>query len=396
MAQQKFFLYDLFQAYYDARRNKRGSINALVFEIDYESKLFELFREIKDRKYEISKSICFICFEPVMREIFAADFRDRVVHHLVYNYISPVFERRFIHDAYSCRKGKGSSFGIARVGHFIRSCSRNYSRDCYILKLDIKGYFMSMDQSLLYQKIKAVLGRCRPQLDFDVDLVLYLIKKVVFHDPTKNCIMKGKKSDWNGLPASKSLFCAQKNKGFPIGNLTSQLFGNIYMDGFDHFVKGRLGIKYYGRYVDDFVLVDRDKEYLKSVIPVLKDYLGKRLFLQIHPNKIYLQHYSKGVNFLGIVIKPYRIYIGKRTKGNFYRAIQYWNNFLEGKRRLCKEDLKGFLSSINSYLGHIKNFNTYKLRKKMLRKHLCAYFWNYVCVSGGYRKIVPKMRRIDI
>jgi len=154
-------LIDLFRAYYDARRNKRSTVNVLAFEIDYERKLFGLYQEIKSGKYKISPSICFISFKPVQREIFAADFRDRIIHHLIYNYISPIFERLFINDSYSCRLGKGTSYGIKRLDHFIRSCSRNYFQDCYILKLDIKGYFMAMDRSILYQKVEKALSRFR-------------------------------------------------------------------------------------------------------------------------------------------------------------------------------------------------------------------------------------------
>lgn len=246
-------LKDLFRAYYDARKNKRSTINALVFEIDYEKKLFELYEEIKNRKYELSRSICFISFEPVQREVFAADFRDRIVHHLIYNYINPYFERLFINDSYSCRVGKGTSYGIKRMNHFIRSCSKNYTKDCYILKMDIKGYFMAMDRNIVYKKIESTLNHFRAKVNFDIDLALYLIRKVVFHDSTRNCVIRGTKDDWAGLPKSKSLFFAGKDKGFPIGNLTSQLFGNIYLDDFDHFVKHKLGFRHYGRYVDDFL-----------------------------------------------------------------------------------------------------------------------------------------------
>lgn len=404
----KKLLYDLFQAYYDARRNKRSTINALEFELYYEKRLFELYEEITDRRYEISRSICFVSFGSVQREIFAGDFRDRIVHHLIYNYISPIFERLFINDSYSCRTGKGTSYGIKRLAHFIRSCSRNYTQDCFILKLDIKGYFMAMERSILYEKVEKTLhpvrykepsngvNRFRETADFDVDLVLYLIRKVIFHDPTKHCIIKGAKEDWIGLPESKSLFFAKKNKGFPIGNLTSQLFGNIYLNDFDHFIKCRLRCKYYGRYVDDFVIVHPDKEYLKSTVPILREYLQTHLLLEIHPNKIYFQHYSKGVNFLGVVIKPHRIYIRNRTKGNFYKKIQYWNNFLMQKQgKLSEEDLKKrFLSSMNSYLGIMKHHNTYKLRKKMLVQNLSAYFWNHVYISSNYSKLVLKIQKV--
>lgn len=391
MASEKFLL-DLFQAYYDTRKNKRSTINALAFEIDYETKLFELYEEIKNGKYKISPSICFISFKPVQREIFAADFRDRIIHHLIYNYISPLFERLFINDSYSCRVGKGTSYGIKRLDHFIRSCSRNYTRDCYILKLDIKGYFMSIDRSILYQKIEPVLRRFQNTTDFDVDLISRLIHRVIFNDSTKHCRLKGKKEDWKELPRSKSLFYAGKNKGMPIGNLTSQLFGNVYLNDFDHFIKHKLGCKYYGRYVDDLVITHQNKEYLKSIIPLLREYLRDELFLEIHSKKIYLQHFSKGVRFLGVVIKPYRIYIGNQTKGNFYKKIQYWNNILKEEYKLIVESLKQFLASMNSYLGMMKHYNTYKLRKKMLTQNLSAYFWNYIHISNDYSKLVSKIR----
>ena len=391
-------LYDLFQAYYDARKNKRSTANALKFEMYYEKNLFELYEEIKNEKYEISRSICFISFNPVQREIFAGDFRDRVVHHLIYNYVSPFFERLFINDSYSCRVGKGTSYGIKRLDYFIRSCSRNYSQDCYILKLDIKGYFMSIDHSILYQKVEKTAQRFADVINFDVDLILRLIHKIIFHDYTKNCVVKGKREDWIGLPKSKSLFYTKENKGLPIGNLTSQLFGNVYLNDFDNFTKHTLGIKYYGRYVDDFVIVHSDKEYLKSIIPVMREYLRVHLSIEIHPKKIYLQHFSKGVDFLGTAIKPYRIYIRNRTKGSFYKKIQYWNNFLMEKRRsqskFTKEDTNQFLSSINSYLGIMANYNTYKIRKKILRQNLSAYFWNNFYISNHYSKLVPKIRKV--
>lgn len=387
--ESKKLLYDLFQAYYDARRNKRSTINALEFELYYERKLFELYEEIKNRKYEISRSICFISFGLVQREIFAGDFRDRIVHHLIYNYISPIFERLFINDSYSCRTGKGTSYGIKRLAHFIRSCSRNYTQDCFVLKLDIKGYFMAMERSILYERVEKTLNCFREAVDFDVDLVLYLIRKVIFHDPTKHCIIKGTKEDWIGLPKSKSLFFAEENRGLPIGNLTSQLFGNIYLNDFDHFIKCKLRCRYYGRYVDDFVIVHRDLEYLKSIIPILKEYLQAHLLLEIHSKKIYLQHYSKGVDFLGVVIKPQRTYIRNRTKGNFYKKIQYWNNLLMQKQgKLSEEDLKRFLCSMNSYLGIMKHYQTYTIRKQMIKNRLSAGWRNLVLVKGGYEKFV--------
>ena len=386
-------LLDLFRAYFDTRKNKRKTANALAFEADYENKLFKLYEEIINRKYKIGQSICFMVDKPIKREIFAADFRDRIVHHLIFNYINPIFEKHFIKDSYSCRIGKGTSEGIRRVGHFIRSCSENYQKDCFILKLDIQGYFMAMDRSILYKKIESKL-RTVKNADFDIELILYLIYTVIFNDPTKNCHIKGKRSDWNGLPKSKSLFFSKQGRGFPIGNLTSQLFGNIYLDELDHLVREKFGIKRYGRYVDDMVFVHRDKEFLKSVVSKIKDYLKIELGLTLHPQKIYLQYYKKGVYFLGVFIKPYRIYIGKKTKQNFYSKIRIWNEVEKTEGIVSNEKLVKFIACANSYLGIMGHYKTYRLRKNIVMKNLLGWWWNYVYLTRTISKF--GLRRKDL
>lgn len=367
---------DLFQAYFDARKNKRNTINALAFEKHYEANLFALCDEITEFSYKPKPSICFVVDKPVKREIFAADFRDRVIHHFIYNYISPVFEKVFINDCYSCRIGKGTHYGIKRIDHFIRSCSQNYSKDCYILKLDIKGYFMSINKNLLFKLVKEELLKQKFKIDFDLTLILYLIKETIFNDPREKCIIKGKKNDWGGLPQTKSLFFAKNNCGLPIGNLTSQLFGNIYLNKFDHWVKQNLQIKYYGRYVDDFVLVHENKDYLQSCIQQIDSYLKESVALTLHPDKIYFQHYSKGLKYIGAVIMPHRIYIANRTKGNFHIAVNK-QNLIARSHKPSLEEQAAFLSSLNSYLGILKHFKTYKIRKKMAFKNLSGWWLNY-------------------
>jgi hypothetical protein len=379
-------LLDLFRAYFDTRKNKRNTANALAFEADYENKLFKLYEEIISRKYKIGQSICFIVDKPVKREIFAADFRDRIVHHLIFNYINPIFEKHFIKDSYSCRIGKGTSEGIRQADHFIRSCSENYQKECFILKLDIQGYFMAMDRNILYKKIESKL-RTVKNADFDVGLILYLIHLVIFNDPTKNCHVKGKRADWVGLPKSKSLFFSRQGRGFPIGNLTSQLFGNIYLDELDHFVHEKLEIKHYGRYVDDMVFVHPDKEFLKSIISKVRDYLKIELGLTLHPKKVYLQCYKNGVYFLGVFIKPHRIYIGKKTKQNFYFKIKTWNEIIDKlKWEINNEKSEKFISCANSYLGIMKHYKTYCLRKSIIAKNLSPWWWNYVYLTRTISK----------
>jgi len=239
-------LEDLFIAYYGARKHKRSSINQLRFELDYESNLIKLRDDLLSGKYEISKSICFIIFDPIQREIMAADFRDRVVHHLVFNYINPILEKQFITDSYSCRKGKGTHYGVNRMKHFLKECSKNYTSDCYILKLDIKGYFMSINKNILWEKLNLMLSKELPNANLPVspELLMKWLKQIVFHNSTDDCIFKSKKSAWNNLPPDKSLFNSKQDCGLPIGNLTSQLFSNVYLHNLDVFVKNELNFQY--------------------------------------------------------------------------------------------------------------------------------------------------------
>ena len=150
--QPKIELEELFHAYFGCRKNKRNTANALAFEIDYEQNLLQLCKEINNGTYKIGRSIAFIVDKPVTREIFVADFRDRVVHHLVIGKLNNLFEKQFIHDSYSCRIGKGTHFGIQRIDKFIRQCSENYTKDCYILKLNLQGFFMSINKNILFEK----------------------------------------------------------------------------------------------------------------------------------------------------------------------------------------------------------------------------------------------------
>lgn len=381
----------LFEAYLSCRKTKRYTQNALKFEVDYEANLFDLKEEIENGIYYPGRSIAFIVTKPVKREIFAADFRDRVVHHWLINKLNPLFENLFIQDSYACRVGKGTHYGVKRADAFIKACSENYTKDCYILKLDIQGFFMHINRNLLLTMLEKFIHQYYTQPD--KALVLEITQKIIFNQPTQNCIIKGNKKDWDGLPKNKSLFHSPPNCGLPIGNLTSQVFANFYMHHFDAFIKKELGLKYYGRYVDDFVIVHPEKDYLKSLIPQLSDFLFSNLQLTLHPKKIYLQHYSKGVKFLGTVIMPNRIYIANRTKGNFYNAIEKQNQIVRD-RKPTKEDKAAFLSSMNSYLGIMKHYKSYKLRKRMIFKKLSAYWFNHVYLSGGIAKFVLKVRPV--
>lgn len=231
----KLLRIDLYTAYYDCRRHKRGTCNALQFELNLEQEVERLYNEIVLGNCNIGRSTAFIVYEPVQREIFAANFRDRVVHHYLINKLEPIFERVFIYDSYSCRKGKGTHFGIKRVSKFIRSCSQNYTKDCYILKVDIQSFFMNIDKAMLNRKLAQLIEK--HYQGFDKSLILDLVNNLVRYNPVPNCVIKGSRKDWEGLPDSKSLFRTQGEVGIPIGNLTSQIFANFYLNDFDQYVK---------------------------------------------------------------------------------------------------------------------------------------------------------------
>lgn len=388
---QQIALSELFEAYFNCRHNKRYTMNAQRFEIDYEQNLIALCDKINRGSYQPGKSIAFIIDRPVKREIFAADFRDRVVHHLIINKLNPLFEKAFIHDSYACRIGRGTHFGIKRMDGFIRKCSQNYTQDCYVLKLDIQAFFMHIDKNILFTRLSDFI-KAR-YLHPDQELLLSLCQKIIFNEPTKKCIIKGKRSNWDGLPRDKSLFYARPDCGLPIGNLTSQIFANFYMNTFDHFVKHDLGVRFYGRYVDDMGLVHERKTDLEALLPKMASFLQDELKLTLHPKKIVLEHYSKGVEFLGAVILPHRIKIANHAKGNFYKAIEKQNQVCKDNRPK-KEEKSRFLCVINTYLGLMQHYNTYRLRKKILLAKLSAWWWNGHYSSGGYAKLVAKQKTV--
>ena len=387
---------DLFRAYYEARKNKRNTINQLKFELNFEREIFKLSTEIETRAYKPLREIAFIVNKPVKREIFAADFRDRVVHHLLFGYISPIIEKYLIYDCYSCRKGKGTSSGIQRAGKFLRSCSENYRKDCYIMQMDISGYFMSINRELLYNKVNgmlrteyqklALLGKVIP---FDAVMVDFLLQKTIFRNPAENCMIKGSRSCWDGLPANKSLFYASEGCGLPIGNLSSQLFGNVFLNDFDHWMKQNMSFSHYGRYVDDFFVIHPDKPYLLKVLPKIADYLKMNEKLTLHPNKTKIKHYKSGFLFLGAVIKPYRLYIANRVNGNFYQALEKQNKIIRNHKP-TDEEKSQFISSMNSYLGIMKRYKTYKIRKQMIKNRLHSEWDKWAISKKDYGKFVLK------
>ena len=387
---------DVFKAYFDARKNKRNTKAQLAFEINAEHNIMELYRELLERTYEPGTSMCFITHRPVIREVFASQFRDRVVHHLLYNYIAPIFEKGFIYDSYSCRKGRGTLFGIKRLDHHIRSCTNNYTQPAYVLKLDVQGYFMNIDKHLLYDIVNKTMKKHweKHGVDHRVparndEFIDFLIRSVIFKDPTRDCVIRGSGKEWKLLPVSKSLLL-KKNKdiGLPIGDLTSQLFSNIYLGELDNYVKRVLKEKHYGRYVDDFYIVHPSKQHLKEQIPKIEEFLVETLHLHLHPKKVYLQPYQHGVAFLGAFVKPHRIYVVPRCLKLMRRSIR----LLDEKMALDEMPLPwvyDIRATLNSYCGYFSFFRAYLILQRVFRNSLV---FNHFYFSSGYGKSIPYKR----
>lgn len=374
-------LQEVFEAYYDCRRNKRSTEETIKFELNFESNCIGLWNDINDRQYRPSKSIAFIVTKPKRREIFAASFRDRVLHHFIDIKLRPLIEKDLIEKTCNNRKGKGTSACVNYLREDIRDVSENYTKSCWVSKLDMKGFFMSIRKDILTMKILEYVD-VRYMGDDKEDLK-WLLGIVINDHPEKNCILKSPWSEWEKLNRNKSLFWIGDVFGIPIGNLISQLLANFYLNDFDHYVTCNLGFKHYGRYVDDFYLVDTDKSKMLNSIPFMRAKLTE-IGVTLHPDKFYMQHYTKGIEFVGSVLKTKRIYVHNRTINNAYEAINKLNNV---KRK--EDSIERFVAVINSYLGFMKNKDTYAIRRRLINKVSCDWF-RYVFIEGRFEKVVIK------
>ena len=376
----RFLLHELWVAYDTARKGKRHTVDEHRYELNAMEDTIDLRDSIMRRYYKPSRGVAFIVRDPVIREIVAAPFRDRVVHHFLYNICADWWDRRFIPDSYSCRKGKGTLYGQKRLAHHLRQVTENYTIPAYAVKLDIQGYFMSLDHKKLYERILWGLEqqfyhntrpdkengiRCHPDdRDRLYGTLKYLWHEVIFDEPMREIAIRGKRSDWKQLPPSKSLFNQPPGRGIVIGNLTSQLLSNIFLDQLDRYVQFDLGYKHYGRYVDDFfILVPMDKhEQLLRDVKVIEKYLRSELKLTLHPKTQYKQPADKGIPFIGAVVYPRFIIPGKRVRNNCYRAAYKLATNGEG-------DIDGFVAR----MGNMKHINS----RKFLKQVFDTFGWEF-------------------
>ena len=317
-------LENLFLAWDEFKKGKRNKFDVQIFERDLEDNIFKLYRDLRDRAYHHFIYKSFYIQDPKLRHIHKAEVRDRIVHHLISRYLEQVFEPNFIFDSYSCRKDKGTHRAVKRLEKFYRQVSKNCTQNCFVLKCDIKKFFASVNHQILLNIISKKIEN--PD-------ILWLIKNII----------------------------DSFSSGIPLGNLTSQIFANIYLNELDQFIKHQLKIKYYLRYTDDFVILSNNQEYLERIIPTINNFLSSRLKLTLHPNKVVIRKYRQGIDFLGYVSLPYWRVLRTKTKNRMFKKLK--NKIGEFKQgRINEEKLN---QSIQFYFGVLSHANTYKLSQNL-------------------------------
>ena len=381
-------LSSIFEASEDCVRQKRTSHDCVEFYNDYQSALVQLWSSIIYGEYVPDFSKCFIRTYPVYREVFAAAFIDRVVHHWIALRIEPLLEERFQAQgnvSKNCRKGEGCLSAVHYLNDMIVEVSENYTTDAYIFKDDIQSFFMSISKSLIWEMINLfVMDNYKGD---DIECLLYLLAVTIFHCPQNKCHRRSPLSMWDKLPRDKSLFYNDPDCGVPIGNLPSQLLANFLASVFDYYVIIILGFRYYVRFVDDLSIVGKSIEEIMSKVPQMNNFLKEQLLLQLHPKKLYLQHYKKGVLFVGAFILPGRIYVSNRVVGNTYNAVRKFNKIAESG--FAYAHVEKFVSTMNSYFGLMKHFASYNIRRKIAAM-LLPEWWEYVYIEGHFEKFVLK------
>ena len=303
----------LVQAWLDCRRTKRTSASAQAFEAMAEHNLCQLHEELASGAYTPGPSVCFVITHPKPREVWAARFRDRIVHHLLYNHIAPRFHARFVADSCACIPGRGTLYAARRLEHQVRSYTRNWTIPAHYIKCDLANFFVSIDKTILLQQL---------QRQITEPWWMSLASVILMHDPRQDVEVRGTRAELALVPPHKSLFNAPADHGLPIGNLSSQFFANVLLDDLDQFVKHRLRAPHYVRYVDDFILLHQSPQWLNQARGQIEQQLAQ-LHLQLNPRKTILQPVGRGIDFVGHLLKPHRRITRRRTVNVALARLQH-------------------------------------------------------------------------
>ena len=379
----------VYEAYLDCKRGKMSSPYTIAYIEIAVDDLPRLAYEIYTVIYKPTVSICFLVKYPKLREVFAADFRDRIVHHWIIIRLEPLFERRFQqmgNISFNCRKGFGTLAAVKAAEKGMREVSENYTRQAWVFKGDLVSFFMSIRRDLLWYLLERLIRRHYDGGDKEV--LLRTVKTVVYHHPEDDCIINGDPAEWRNLPKNKSMFTIDRNLGGPIGNHTTQQFANFYLsilfDLWLLFLMRGANFRII-RFVDDFLIICDDKGKILEVVPKLV-MIVSHYGLHIHKNKRYLQPVSHGVLFVGGYIKPRRTYVSSRTIGRFQDRVFGFRKQLDENKKLTYYDLERIEQVINSYLGFCVHHQSYQIRKENII-NLGDNFWKYFYVRGHYESI---------
>jgi len=324
---QLFSPYNLFRSFEKFKRGKTNKIKLIEFSIDLEKNIFQLCKDINSGIYKPSKPRVFWVKDPKRRRIEAAPIRDRIVHHVLNSFLEKHLDKTLIYNSYGSRKNKGVLAATKRLNIYFRQESKNYSGKIYFLKCDIKKFFDNIDRDLLFSHLSNEINKINIEQN-EKEMALKIIKKIIFFN--------------------------NKN-GLPIGNLTSQFFANFYLNGFDHYVKEKLGVKKYIRYMDDIICVSQNRDYLQSLIPFFKNYLSDNLKLELHPQKIKINSSRSGVDFLGYFLKPHYSIIRFKTRKRMIRMLK-------------KTPDDKFANKFTGWYGYCKHANEYNFLKPYFKK----------------------------
>jgi retron-type reverse transcriptase len=322
-------LENLLEAWKEFLRGKRNKNDVQEFSLNLMDNIFSLHSDLLNNTYKHGGYQAFNINDPKPRNIHKAIVRDRLLHHAIYRILYPFFDKTFIADSYSCRVNKGTHKAINRFREFSHIVSKNNTQTCWILKCDIRKFFANIDHKILMDILKQYISDKN---------IIWLLENVI-----------------------ESFSTNRAGVGLPLGNLTSQLFVNIYMNEFDQFVKHKMKAEYYIRYADDFILISEDKDWLKKQIELIREFLSKKLKLELHPDKIFLKTLSSGVDFLGMVNFPKHRILRTATKRRMLRKFEVRRNDL--KDELISE--KSFNQSLQSYFGMLGHCNGHKVVKNL-------------------------------
>lgn len=402
LADRDFYLFfkSVVEAYDDCMRGKRTSPQAVDYMQLAAADLVILAWEMWTGTYAPGVSTCFLVKYPTIREVFAAAFRDRIVHHWICLRIVPLYEERFEAQgnvSFNCRKGYGTQKAVEAVAAGFKRVSDNYTRQAWVFKGDISGFFMSICKSRLWYLMERFTKR-RYHGSYK-DILLHLSKVTVLHHPERHCVLNTPREQWKLLSPKKSMFTCGEDRGEPIGNLTTQHNANFYMSFFDAYVAFLFrGSNYdYERFVDDFEVSCDDKKFLLKNIPKMEAFLRDVMILEMHKDKRYIQPVSHGIKFVGTVIKPNRTYLADRTIARFMERIHGFNELLETKPEVSALDCQRIEQVLNSYLGFCRPHRTYRIRREAIGL-FGRGFWRRFYVRGHYEsvRVRPKYRMLNL